>query len=104
MARAKRMVGVSIAWIVPLFPGATMFPGNVRAETLRISGTGGASGGMRLLAESFRKAEPGTDVIILPSIGSSGGIRGAIAGKFIRFVWSPKGKAVLSRVGHVPLP
>lgn len=76
VARAKTVVGVSIAWIVPLFLGATLFPGNVRAETLRISGTGGASGG----------------------------IRGAIAGKFLRFVRSPKGKAVLSRVGHAPLP
>ena len=26
------------------------------------------------------------------------------AGKFIRFVRSPEGKAILSRVGHVPLP
>jgi len=79
--RARRLVGGSVAWIVLLFLGATMFPGYVCAETLRISGTGGAIGGMRLLAEAFRKAEPGVDVIILPSIGSSGGIRAAIAGK-----------------------
>jgi phosphate transport system substrate-binding protein len=79
--RAGKMPGVSVAWIIPLILGATMFPGNARAETLRISGTGGAIGGMRLLAEAFRKAEPGVDVIIPPSIGSSGGIRAAIAGK-----------------------
>jgi phosphate transport system substrate-binding protein len=36
---------------------------------------------MRLLAEMFRKAEPGVDMVILRSIGSSGGIRAAIAGK-----------------------
>jgi phosphate transport system substrate-binding protein len=75
------MVGVSVAWIVSLFFGAILFPGYVRAETLRITGMGGAIGGMRLLAEAFRKAEPGVDVIILPSIGSSGGIRAALAGK-----------------------
>jgi phosphate transport system substrate-binding protein len=75
------MMGVSVAWIVPLFLGATMVPGNVRAETLRISGTGGAIGGMKLLAEAFRKGEPGVEVILPRSIGSSGGIRAAIAGK-----------------------
>jgi len=79
--RARRRIGVSIAWIVSLSLGAILFPGYVRAETLRISGTGGAIGGMRLLAEAFRKAEPGVDVIILPSMGSSGGIRAALAGK-----------------------
>ena len=75
------MAAVSIAWIVPFFFGATVFPGTVRAETLRISGTGGPIGGMRLLAEAFRKAEPGVDVILLPSIGSNGAIRAVLAGK-----------------------
>jgi phosphate transport system substrate-binding protein len=79
--RARRKMGVSAAWIVPFLLGATMFPGNVAAETLRICGTGGAIGGMRLLAEAFRKAEPGVEVIIPRSIGSSGGIRAVIAGK-----------------------
>lgn len=78
---ARRMLGVSVAWIVPLFLGAIMFPGNVRAEPLRISGTGGAIGGMKLLAEAFRKTEPGVEVILPRSLGSSGGIRAAIAGK-----------------------
>ena len=81
MTSARRMAGVSVAWIVSLFFGATLFPGYVRAETLRITGTGGAIGGMRLLAEAFRKAEPGVDVILLPSLGSSGGIRAVLAGK-----------------------
>jgi len=79
--KAGRIAGVSFAWIVPLFLGAILFPGTVRAETLRITGTGGAIGGMRLLAEAFRKAEPGVEVIIPRSIGSSGGIRGTLAGK-----------------------
>jgi len=79
--KAGGVAGVSVAWIVPLVLGAILFPGNVRAETLRITGTGGATGGMRLLAEAFRKAEPGVEVIIPRSIGSSGGIRAALAGK-----------------------
>ncbi|MBE0568469.1 MAG: substrate-binding domain-containing protein [Deltaproteobacteria bacterium] len=79
--KVAKMLGFSVAWIVPLILGATVFPGNAHAETLRISGTGGAIGGMRLLAEAFRKAEPGVDVVIPQSIGSSGGIRAVIAGK-----------------------
>jgi len=81
VTRARRMAGVSVAWIVPFFLGATMFPGPALAETVRISGTGGAIGGMRLLAEAFRKAEPGVNLVILPSLGSSGGIRAVLAGK-----------------------
>jgi phosphate transport system substrate-binding protein len=79
--KTGRISGTSVAWVVPLILCATLFPGNVRAETLRISGTGGAIGGMRLLADAFRKAEPGVEVVIPQSIGSSGGIRAAIAGK-----------------------
>jgi phosphate transport system substrate-binding protein len=79
--REKRTPGAFVSWLVPLFLAAAVFPGNVRAETLRITGTGGAIGGMRLLAEAFRKAEPGVEVIIPKSIGSSGGIRAALAGK-----------------------
>jgi len=78
---SRRVAGVSVAWIVPFFLGAIMFPGPALAETVRISGTGGAIGGMRLLAEAFRKAEKGVDVIILPSLGSSGGIRAVLAGR-----------------------
>jgi len=72
---------VIVAWFVPLFVAAAMFPGNVRAETLRITGTGGAIGGMRLLADAFRKTEPGVKVVFPRNIGSSGGIRAAMAGK-----------------------
>jgi len=78
---AEKMKGASLAWLAPLFLVAAMFPGNVRAETLKISGTGGAIGGIRLLAEAFRKANPGVEVIIPQGMGSSGGIRAAIAGK-----------------------
>lgn len=81
MIKGAKMPSLSVAWIVPLILIAAMFPGDARPETLRISGTGGAIGGMRLLAEAFRKAEPGVDVVIPQSIGSSGGIRAAIAGK-----------------------
>ena len=81
MRIARKMTGGFVAWFVPFFIVAAMFPGNVRAETLRITGTGGAIGGMRLLAEAFRKAEPGVEVVVSRSIGSAGGIRAALGGR-----------------------
>src|SRR5512139_4069991 len=79
--RQKRTPGAFVSWLVPLFLATAVFPGDTRAETLKITGTGGAIGGMRLLAEAFRKAEPGVEVVIPRSIGSAGGIRAALAGK-----------------------
>ena len=43
-------------------------------ETLIITGTGTSIGTMRLMAAEFRKQQPSITVIILPSIGSNGGI------------------------------
>ena len=79
--RTRRIPGVFVAWLAPYFLVAAVFPGNVCPETLRITGTGGAIGGMKLLAEGFRKTEPGVEVVIPRSIGSTGGIRAALAGK-----------------------
>ena len=46
------------------------------AETrLRIGGTGAALGVMSRLAAAFAEQEPGVAVEVLPSLGSSGGIR-----------------------------
>jgi phosphate transport system substrate-binding protein len=79
--RRGRIPGVFVASFAPLFLAAAVVPGNVRAETLRMTGTGGAIGGMRLLAEAFRKAEPGVEVVIPRNIGSAGGIRAVLGGK-----------------------
>ena len=50
------------------------------AETLRIGGTGVALGGMTLLGDAFQKQNPGTTIEVLPSLGSSGGVKALIAG------------------------
>lgn len=51
------------------------------AETLRIGGTGGAMGAVRLLAEEFKKSHPHIETTILPHLGTSGGIKALIAGE-----------------------
>ncbi|MDH3664467.1 MAG: substrate-binding domain-containing protein [Alphaproteobacteria bacterium] len=50
------------------------------AGALRIGGTGGALGGMNLLAEAFSKRHPEIDVEIIHGLGSSGGIKALLAG------------------------
>jgi phosphate transport system substrate-binding protein len=50
------------------------------ADTIRLGGTGGALGAMKLLAEEFKKSRPGDTVIVLPSMGSGGGIKALLSG------------------------
>lgn len=50
-------------------------------ETIRISGTGGALGGARLLGEAFMKKHRDVQVEVLKSTGSTGGIKAVKAGK-----------------------
>jgi phosphate transport system substrate-binding protein len=45
------------------------------AEELKIGGAGSALGSMKLLAAAFEKRTPGLKVIVLPSLGSIGGIK-----------------------------
>ena len=50
--------------------------------TLHIGGTGSSLGGMRLLANEFVKLfRPDIHIIVLPSLGSNGGIKALLAGK-----------------------
>ncbi len=54
--------------------------GSVRAETLKIGGTGFGLGVMKKLAEAFENSHPGETIQILPSLGSSGGIKALLHG------------------------
>jgi phosphate transport system substrate-binding protein len=51
------------------------------AETIRISGTGGAMVTMRILGEAFRKKNPRIRVEMMPGIGSSGSVKAVLAGR-----------------------
>lgn len=53
---------------------------SVSAEQIKIGGTGGALGTMRLLAQAFEANHPADGVRVLPSLGSSGGIKALLAG------------------------
>jgi len=66
-----------------LFIGS-FFPGAASAsskETLIITGTGSSIGAMQLMAKGFHKKHPTVTVEVLPSIGSTGGIRAVQDGK-----------------------
>jgi phosphate transport system substrate-binding protein len=51
-----------------------------RADDIKIAGSGAALGTMRLLAEAYGKQQPAASISVLPSVGSSGGIKAVLAG------------------------
>lgn len=68
---------------IPLFAGS-FFAGAASAgsrETLVIAGTGASIGTMQLMVNGFQKKHPAVNVEVVPSIGSTGGIRAAQEGK-----------------------
>lgn len=50
------------------------------AEILTVGGTGVALGGMSKLGAAFEELHPGVQIDVLPSLGSSGGIKALLAG------------------------
>lgn len=49
-------------------------------EKLMLGGSGNALGSMKLLGSAFEKTHPGITVVMLPSLGSSGGIKAVSKG------------------------
>ena len=50
------------------------------AKEIKIGGTGTALATMKLLGEQFRKKHPDVTITVLPSLGSSGGIKALLGG------------------------
>lgn len=75
MSLYARMKPVTLAMSAIAFLAA----GAVSAETLRIGGTGVALGSMTVLGEAFEKHHPDVEVTVLPSLGSSGGVKAVLA-------------------------
>lgn len=52
----------------------------VSAGRLRIGGSGGALASLQQLAQAFQKNHAAVNIVIVPSLGSSGGIKAVLAG------------------------
>lgn len=50
------------------------------ADTIRIGGTGAGLGTMRVLGTAFAKVEPAHTIIVVPSLGTTGGIKALAVG------------------------
>ncbi len=68
--RALQLLVLSLS-CVALSAGATQ---------LKLGGTGSALGTMKVLAAAYRQAHPGTEILIVPALGSGGGIKAVAVG------------------------
>lgn len=51
-----------------------------QTDSIRIGGTGTGLGTMKLMAREFSKSRPGAQLVVTPSLGSTGAIRAVLAG------------------------
>jgi phosphate transport system substrate-binding protein len=70
-----RLVAYGLLLLASLAAGAP-----VRAEVVRVGGTGSAMGSMALLAKAYQQVEPGFQLEVVPNLGSSGGIKALVGG------------------------
>jgi phosphate transport system substrate-binding protein len=75
--RRKVISGCAAAILAALLAAG---PRSAVADTIRISGIGGAAETIRLLGEAFRKVRPDVRFVLLPSIGSEGAVKAVVAG------------------------
>lgn len=74
-----RAFAACLVFTFSLFSGSVLFAAE-GAHTLTIGGTGCALGGIQEVAGTFQKKNPEIKIKIIPSLGSSGGIKAALAG------------------------
>lgn len=63
-----------------LLVAATVLAPAAHADTVRVGGAGAALGTMRLLATEFEKVSPGDKLVVVPNLGSLGGLKALAAG------------------------
>lgn len=73
----KRYQAVGLAGIGATFALAAA---GVHADSIKIGGTGTGLGAMKLMAQEFNKSRSDAQLIITPSLGSTGAIRAVLAG------------------------
>lgn len=59
---------------------AGLSPSPLRADEIKIGGTGSALGTMKLLADAYHKAQSETRIVLVHNLGSSGGIKAVLSG------------------------
>lgn len=73
-----RIVILTTACLLAILMSAASRP-SCGMEQVRIGGTGGLLAVMREVASDFEKTHPGISITVLPSMGSSGGIKAVLA-------------------------
>jgi phosphate transport system substrate-binding protein len=66
--------------LLALIMSGTLSSAVQAGEVVRIGGAGSGLSVMKILAEAFEKTHPGTKIRVLPSLGSSGGIKALLHG------------------------
>ena len=58
----------------------TLAAGGAHADSIKIGGTGSGLGTMKMLVQEFNKSRPDAQLVVTPSLGSTGAIRAVLAG------------------------
>ena len=80
MTRSQILMRLRLRACLALLLGALLPGAGAAQETVRITGTGTALGTLRLLAAPYEKANPGSRLQVLPSVGSSGAFKAVSKG------------------------
>jgi len=75
--RLKQWLAVSLAGFGAALALAAV---GAHADSIKIGGTGAGLGTMKMLVQEFNKSRPDAQLVVTPSLGSTGAIRAVLAG------------------------